>query len=74
VLPKRFLVEDMHLELAHTLQQLQALRARLEATERAVAAQRKRIDALRKRVERAQEKRRKQECHSEQGARQPFKH
>lgn len=74
MLPKRFLAEDLGLELAHTLQQLRALRARLEATERAVAAQRKRIDALRKRVERSQEKRRKQECHSEQGTQQPFKH
>ncbi len=74
MLPKQFLVDDLTVELAHTLAQLQTLRRRMDATERTIVAQRKRIDALRKRVERSAEKRRKQQHHSEQGTQEPLNH
>lgn len=74
MMPKAFLVDDLGLALVRTMADLQALRRRMDATERSIAAQRKRIDALRKRVERSAEKRRKQQHHSEQGTREPLNH
>jgi capsule polysaccharide export protein KpsE/RkpR len=63
MLPKQFLVDDLGLELAHTLAQLQTLRRRMDATDRTMETHRKRIDALRKRVERsaAREQKRREE-------------
>ncbi len=74
MMPKAFLATDLGRELAEQQALLLATRKRLDATEAAIALMRKRIDALRKRVDRSAEKRRKQQCHSEQGTRQPLEH
>jgi septal ring factor EnvC (AmiA/AmiB activator) len=74
MLPKAFLASDLGRELAEQQAHLLATRKRLEATEHAIEAMRRRLDALRKRVERSAEKRRKQQCHSEQGTQQPLEH
>lgn len=65
-LPKQFIVDDLGLELAHTLSQLQTLRRKMDATNRTVEAQRKRLDALRKRFERSKAREQKlRECKEE---------
>lgn len=74
MMPKTFLVEDLSVQLVRTMLELQQLRRRMDATAVTIAAQGRRIEALRKRIERSQEKRRKQECHSKQGTRQPLEH
>jgi len=62
-LPKRFIVDDLGLQLAHTLAELQTLRRRLDVTNRQVEAQRKRLDALRKRMERSKAREQKLRAH-----------
>lgn len=74
MLPKQFLVDDLGIQLAHNLAQLQELRRRMDATARTVESQRKRIDALRKRMERSAQKRRKQKPNGEGGTQNPLEH
>lgn len=72
MLPKQFLVDDLTVELAHTLAQLQTLRRRMDTTQHQVESQRKRLDALRKRMERSTQKRRKQQHQCESGTEGPL--
>jgi hypothetical protein len=70
VLPKQFIVDDLCLELAHTLAELQTLRKRQDATRRTLDAQRKRIEALRKRMDQWS-KARAQKLRADQGQAEP---